>query len=372
MKNKGTILTAVLAAILKLSSPSLAQVVITPDSLLTPSNHIAAFNALLRDVDLNEETQNGYAITEAEYEQLKIAWQGLPQSNRFQILYGPASQFWMGTSVLGLLYDLNDDKNWEAHINNLADYGAQGLSLTLSRLNSPMTVTTARKTLADLLHKGSSMFSDGRLRIIEEIKIRATERAGAEARQRLEKWERLINTCQNRSHTDKLRAVNEFFNHQIMARADQGTEKGCDYWQSPIETLVRGVGDCDDFAMAKYVSLRLLGIPSEQLRVASIKDPDFDNRHALLFFFPQNEKDPWVLDNLAFEHLGFKGSHILRLSERMIRHKIKPLWGINENYLTEFQGGLDEKVTNTDPRHSCPKFGTALMNSQRVLPQSRG
>jgi len=230
---------AVLAAILKLSSLSLAQVVITPDSLLTQSNHIAAFNALLRDVDLNEETQNGYAITKTEYEQLQSAWKDLPSPDRFQLLYGPASKFWTDTFVLVLLYDLNDDKDWEAHINNLADYGAQGLSLTLSQWNSPMTVTTARKMLVDLLHKGSSMFSDGRLRITEEIKIRATERAGAEARQRLEKWERLINTCQNRSHTDKLRAVNEFFNHQIMARADQGTEKGCDYWQSPIETLAR-------------------------------------------------------------------------------------------------------------------------------------
>jgi len=125
--------------------------------------------------------------------------------------------------------------------------------------------------------------------------------------------------------------------------------------------------------MVKYVSLRLLGIAPEHLRVVSIKDPKLINLHAVLFYFPQNEKDPWVLDNLAFDkHLGFKGSHILRLSERMIRHKIKPLWGINENYLTEFQGGLDEKVTNTDPCHSCPKFGTALMNSQRVLPQSRG
>ncbi|MCI0697482.1 transglutaminase-like cysteine peptidase [candidate division KSB1 bacterium] len=365
MKKTNTIIIAVLTAIFMLSSSGVSQVAIVPDK-------IAAFNALLRDLDLNEETQNGYAITEAEYEQLKTAWKGLPHLDKLQLLHGSGCMFWTGTFVMALLYDLNNDMDREAHINNLAGYGrAQGLSLTLSRYNSPVTLTTARKTLADLLHKGSSMFGDSGLRITEEIKTQANERAGHEARQRLEKWEQLINDYQNRSNMDKLKAVNEFFNRHIIARADKGTEKGYDYWQSPIETLVRGIGDCDDFAMAKYVSLRLLGIPPEQLRVAVVEYPLIGG-HAVLLFFPPNEKDPWVLDNLTFKYNGLTDSHVLRLSERVIRHKIKPLGGINENCLTEFRGGLNEKVTSTDPRHSSHKFGTALMNSQRVLPQTRG
>ena len=96
MENKGTIITAVLAAILKLSSLSLAQVVITPDSLLTQSNHIAAFFALLRDVDLNAETQNGYAITKTEYAQLKSVWKVLPPPDQQQLL---DSDFWTGGCV---------------------------------------------------------------------------------------------------------------------------------------------------------------------------------------------------------------------------------------------------------------------------------
>jgi len=127
--------------------------------------------------------------------------------------------------------------------------------------------------------------------------------------------------------------------------------------------------------MAKYISLRLLGIPSEQLRVAVVK-PLGDYYHVVLYFFPQNETDPWVLDYITYEHLGFRfiDSHILRLSERMrmILHKIKPLWGVNENFMTEFQGGLNEKITNTDPRHKFPKFSMALINSQRLLPPERG
>ncbi len=361
MKKTNTIFIAVLTAIFMLSSSGVSQVAIIPDK-------IAAFNALLRDLDLNEETQNGYAIAEAEYEQLKKAWKGLPSSDKHQLLSG---YLWTGTCVMALLYDLNNEKDWKAHINNMAGYGVQGLALTLSRLNNRITLTAARKMLVDLLHNGSHMFSDGKLWIAEEIKTQANERAGREARHRLEKWEQLINAYQNHPEADKIKAVNEFFNRQITAEADKGSARGCDYWQSPIETLVRGVGDCDDFAMAKYVSLRLLGISAGQLRVAVVKG-NFSYRHAVLFFFPQNEQDPWVLDNLAFKYNGMTDSHILRLSARMILHKITPICGVNENELTEFHEGLNEKATNIDPRHSSPQFGTALINSQRVLPPTRG
>jgi predicted transglutaminase-like cysteine proteinase len=170
------------------------------------------------------------------------------------------------------------------------------------------------------------MFSDGGLRITEEIKMQAAERAGGEARQRLEKWERLINECQNRSDMDKLNAVNRFFNRQIMARNDEGKANKGDYWQSPIETLVRGIGDCDDYAMAKYVSLRLLGISPEQLRVVMVKYPLIGG-HVVLLFFPPHEKNPWVLDNLTFAHREFIDSHILRLSERIELNGMKPIFG---------------------------------------------
>ena len=349
-----------LAAILKL--PALSADI--PDN-------VAAFNVLLRDVDLNENMQNGYAITAAEYEQLRSAWKGLLQADQFQLLNGLTSRFWTATFVPAILNDLNDDKDWEAHFNNLTNQGAAGLSLTLSEENSPMAVITARRMLVDLLYKGSSMFSNGSLSIDEEIKIQAHERAGARARQRLEKWERLINDYQDRSTANKLEAVNRFFNQQIRASADKMSKKGGDYWQSPIETLVRGLGDCDDFTMAKYVSLRLLGVPAEQLRVAVIKYDSFGN-HAVLLFFPPNEKDPWVLDNLAFMHLGFTNHHILRLSQRMAFQKMTPLVGITEKFWTVFAEELNEIRQRTQPLQKWRKFSTALIHSQRVLPQTPG
>jgi hypothetical protein len=177
-KKTSAIITGILTMSIISSSLCLSQVV---------NSH--SFNTLLRDFDLNEATQNDYAITAVEYEQLQIAWQGLAKTERNQFLYGAAGEFWTNTFVIVLFHDLNNGKSWEAHFNNVTNYRvrARGLSLTLSRFDRPITLKTARKMLVDLLHKDSPLFNNGQLQIDEEIKTQATQRAGDKARQRLEK-----------------------------------------------------------------------------------------------------------------------------------------------------------------------------------------
>lgn len=111
------------------------------------------------------------------------------------------------------------------HLDNVASYGEQDLSLTLSRLNRPkatMTVTQARKMLLDLLQQNVCTFIDGRFKIAEEIKVQAQERASAKAQHRLEKWERLINEYQGRSEWDMINAVNAFFNEKFLTQFEDG------------------------------------------------------------------------------------------------------------------------------------------------------
>ena len=276
--------------------------------------------------------------------------------------------YWRDSFVTNLIIDLNNSTAWEAHLEKMARLRTQGLSLTLTRLNTPVTAKAARELLVDLLHQGASMVNGSRLEIPEEIKNQAEKRGGSMAWRRLKDWEQLINDYQNGSEIDKLAAVNQFFNQNITAQNDG---KWCDYWQSPIETLVRGLGDCEDFAMAKYVSLRLLGFPLEQLRIAVVESPNYNGMgHAVVFFYPPNENDPWVLDNEASRDGSFIESHIQRLSKRMKLDKMKPLVGINENFLAAFQGGRSDKLPEWEVNHLLAKFITALINSQRLLPRS--
>lgn len=329
---------------------------------------ILAFSTLLRKLDLNTKTHDGFAITKAEYEQLGEAWQALSRLEKNQLLGGPAGRWWKNTCAMALIYDLNNREKWEVHIEHLTDLGSQGLSLTASLLNNPVRLEKARSMLVDLLYTGPAMVSDGRLEIADEINVQAAARAGDRARHRLEGWERLINNYQNRTSLDKLKAVNTYFNETIQPRNDQGSTKRYDYWQSPIETLVRGIGDCDDFAMAKYVSLRLLGIPVEQLRLASFKARP--HGHLVLLFYPHNHEPPLVLDCLAFVHLGYRDHHILPLARWRNVHRMKRLYEINETDVRLFDEQCRLKRTYNDPKTRLPRFGRALINSRRVLPKA--
>lgn len=67
-----------------------------------------------------------------------------------------------------------------------------------------------------------------------------------------------------------------------------------DYWATPIEFFTRG-GDCEDFAIAKYVSLRALGVPEERMRLAIVQDMQKNIPHAILIVY--TDEGALVLDN---------------------------------------------------------------------------
>jgi predicted transglutaminase-like cysteine proteinase len=329
---------------------------------------ILAFNTLLRDCDLNADMQQGYAITAMEYDQLRTAWQNLSPEHR-SALHGTEHIYWEDVYVPQLLRDLIAGATWQEHVKKMSARGAQGLALTLSRSKNPITVAEARNHLADLLYKGASMFNHGRFQIPEDIMVAARTRIGDKAVLRLEHWERMINTLQLSSDEEKAEAVNGFFNHVIAASSDKGAAQGYDYWQSPIETLARGLGDCDDFAIAKYVSLRMLGIPAEQLRVGIVTQTH-TGPHAVLLFFAAHETEPRVLDNLGSSRLGSDADAILSLRARKNLDGMAPLWGMNEILLTRFRDDLSEEKVSSYPYQKFRAVTATFINSYRLLPPS--
>jgi predicted transglutaminase-like cysteine proteinase len=121
----------------------------------------------------------------------------------------------------------------------------------------------------------------------------------------LRDWQLVI---QNSRHADteekKLKRVNEFFNRRIAFGEDLQIWGRSDYWATPLETLVKGKGDCEDFAIAKYFTLRAMGIPNEQLKLVYVKahiggaDSTVSQAHMVLAYYPLPDADPLVLDNL--------------------------------------------------------------------------
>jgi len=121
------------------------------------------------------------------------------------------------------------------------------------------------------------------------------------AKQRIEAWDQLIKASGNLPETDKLTEVNRFFNRQINFVDDSRVWQQVDYWATPVEALVKGAGDCEDYSIAKYFTLRRLGIPSGKLRITYVKALRLNQAHMVLTYYASPTAEPLVLDNLINE-----------------------------------------------------------------------
>ncbi|MEK1906314.1 MAG: cysteine protease LapG [Pseudomonas sp.] len=115
---------------------------------------------------------------------------------------------------------------------------------------------------------------------------------------RLDAWSELIQASVNLPENEKLRAVNRFFNRQIRFVDDSRNWRQNDYWATPVEALMKGAGDCEDYSIAKYFTLRRLGIPSEKLRITYVKALNYNQAHMVLTYYSSPTAQPLVLDNL--------------------------------------------------------------------------
>ncbi len=115
--------------------------------------------------------------------------------------------------------------------------------------------------------------------------------------QRLDAWESLVSRLRMASDTERIREINSFFN-SLTFRSDQTVWGREDYWASPSEFLNRGTGDCEDYAIAKYISLRRLGMDDSRLRLAYVRSLTLRQAHMVLLVETE-EGQQLVMDNLT-------------------------------------------------------------------------
>lgn len=114
---------------------------------------------------------------------------------------------------------------------------------------------------------------------------------------RLADWHVLMRDNREIPEMERLAVVNDFFNQ--LEFVDDLTHWGKeDYWATPQEMLVSGGGDCEDFATAKYFTLRQLNIPNEKLRLIYVKSHSLNQPHMVLGYYPEPAANPLILDNL--------------------------------------------------------------------------
>ncbi|WGL63949.1 transglutaminase-like cysteine peptidase [Pseudomonas sp. CW003PS] len=119
-----------------------------------------------------------------------------------------------------------------------------------------------------------------------------------QAQARILDWEALIKSSAALPELDKLNEVNRFFNRKVRFVDDIQLWRENDYWATPVEMLIKGAGDCEDYSIAKYFTLRRLGIPSEKLRITYVKALNYNQAHMVLTYYASPSAEPLVLDNL--------------------------------------------------------------------------
>lgn len=98
-----------------------------------------------------------------------------------------------------------------------------------------------------------------------------------------DKWEQLISSVQQSSNSEKIREVNSYHN-KIPYVEDIVNWGKNDYWET-IQEFMRRHGDCEDYAISKYYTLRRLGFEPEQMRIVILKDKNLGVMHSVLAVF---------------------------------------------------------------------------------------
>ena len=160
------------------------------------------------------------------------------------------------------------------------------------------------------------------------------EKYGADAAERVSDWKALLDKGQDEGDWIRIHQVNDFFNEHIKYASDLEHWGKEDYWATPIESLGTGAGDCEDYAIAKYVSLRAMGVPDSKLRIMYVRALSVNEPHMVLLYIEEDGSVPMVLDNLN-----------PKIKPATRRADLKPIYGFNAEglWLAKAQG-LGRKV----------------------------
>ncbi len=164
----------------------------------------------------------------------------------------------------------------------------------------------------------------------------AAQRGPRVAEQALALLQQIERSSGHEDELQRLQEINDFFNRRVDFRDDVVTWGVPDYWASPLETLDRRAGDCEDYAIAKYFSLAAAGVPTARLRMVYVRArmQGQSLAHMVLAYHAQPGAEPLILDNLRPE--------VLPASQRS---DLTPVFSFNTEGLWQGVG----QVTAGDP-----------------------
>jgi predicted transglutaminase-like cysteine proteinase len=134
----------------------------------------------------------------------------------------------------------------------------------------------------------------------------------------IKEWLSMLDEVRDKSFRDQLDAINDWGNAHpyIIDQLNWGME---DYWETPYEFMEVN-GDCEDYAIAKYYSLRAIGLPDDKMRIIIVQDLNLGGIiHAVLGVYDDDEL--LILDNQSKQVMP-----ALKI------YHYRPIYGVNEDW----------------------------------------
>ena len=140
------------------------------------------------------------------------------------------------------------------------------------------------------------------------------------------KFLRIVDRGRQRDGRNRLGEINRDINLAIRPMEDLAQYGEVDGWSSPLVTFNTGAGDCEDYAIAKYVALQMAGISAEDLRIVVVLDFNGEG-HAVASVRLDGH---WlILDN-----------QWMVMVEDVDAHSYRPRFVINESGVMEYSDTL--------------------------------
>lgn len=162
----------------------------------------------------------------------------------------------------------------------------------------------------------------------DKLSTLARQRYGEDVYQDVIALQQLTSQLKTAPESEKLKRINDFFNQKIMFADDIDVWAQTDYWATPLESIGRQAGDCEDFSIAKYMFLKAANIPNDKLRLTYVRaEVNFQGRrsvraHMVLSYYATPQSEPLILDSLITE-----------ISPASQRKDLSPIFSFNDKGL---------------------------------------
>ncbi|HUH87713.1 MAG TPA: transglutaminase-like cysteine peptidase [Pusillimonas sp.] len=135
----------------------------------------------------------------------------------------------------------------------------------------------------------------------ERLLQSAQKRYGQRGADTVSAWLASMQQARSQPVSVQLQAVNRFWNSNVRGVEDIDLWGQADYWATPLETLGKRAGDCEDYVIGKYFSLLHIGVPAEKLRLIYVRARVGGQTiaHMVLGYYETPSSDPLILDSLT-------------------------------------------------------------------------